>query len=170
MIETNRLIMREMKPSDYHDLCKILKDKDVMYAYEGPFSDEEVQRWLTNQINRQQDKGLGLNAVSLKETGEMIGQCGLTLQSWKEQTLLEIGYLFQKAYWHKGYATEAAIACKGYAFTHLHADRVCSIIRDTNTASQNVAIRNGMSVIDTWTKHYRNVDMPHFLYSVSRTK
>lgn len=170
MIETNRLIMREMKQSDYNDLCKILKDKDVMYAYEGPFSDEEVQRWLTNQINRQQDKGLGLNAVLLKETGEMIGQCGLTLQSWKEQTLLEIGYLFQKAYWHKGYATEAAIACKEYAFQNLHADRVCSIIRDTNTASQNVAIRNGMSVIDTWTKHYRNVDMPHFLYSVSQAE
>lgn len=169
-IETNRLIMREMKPSDYHDLCKMLKDKDVMYAYEGAFCDDEVQRWLTNQINRQRDKGLGLNAVLLKGTGEMIGQCGLTLQSWKEQTLLEIGYLFQKAYWHKGYATEAAIACKEYAFNHLHADRVCSIIRDTNTASQNVAIRNGMSVIDTWTKHYRNVDMPHFLYSVSRAK
>ncbi len=170
MIETDRLIMREMRQSDFKDLCKMLKDDDVMYAYEGAFSDEEVQNWLTNQINRQQDKGLGLNAVLLKETGEMIGQCGLTLQNWKEQTLLEIGYLFQKTYWHKGYATEAAIACKKYAFQVLGADKVCSIIRDTNKASQKVAIRNGMSVIDTWIKHYRNVDMPHFLYSVSLMK
>lgn len=170
MIETKRLILREMTQSDYNDLCKILQDKDVMYAYEGPFSNDEVKNWLTNQINRQRDKGLGLNAVLLKETGEMIGQCGLTLQEWKEQTLLEIGYLFQKAYWHKGYATEAAIACKEYAFNVLNADSVCSIIRDTNIASQKVAVRNGMSVIDSWTKHYRNVDMPHFLYSVEKTK
>lgn len=170
MIETKRLILREMQQSDYNALCKILKDNDVMYAYEGAFNDEEAQAWLTKQIARQIDKGLGLNAVLLKDTGEMIGQCGLTWQTWKDQTLLEIGYLFQKAFWHKGYATEAAIACKKYAFQVLNADCVCSIIRDTNTASQNVAIRNGMSVIDTWTKHYRNVDMPHFLYSVSQTK
>jgi [ribosomal protein S5]-alanine N-acetyltransferase len=170
MIETKRLILREMQQSDYNALCKILKDNDVMYAYEGAFNDEEVQAWLTKQIARQIDKGLGLNAVLLKDTGEMIGQCGLTWQAWKDQTLLEIGYLFQKAFWHKGYATEAAMACKEYAFQVLNANSVCSIIRDTNTASQNVAVRNGMSVIDTWTKHYRNVDMPHFLYSVSQTK
>lgn len=93
-----------------------------MLIQEGPFTDEEVADWLTNQINRQKDKGLGLNAVLLKETGEMIGQCGLIWQNWKEQTLLEIGYLFQKAYWHKGYAAEAATACKEYAFEVLHAD------------------------------------------------
>lgn len=41
---------------------------------------------------------------------------------------------------------------------------MCSIIRDTNTASQNVALRNGMTAADTWTKHYRGVDMPHIRY------
>lgn len=168
MIGTERLMLREMRQSDYGDLCKILQDADVMYAYEGPFSDMEVQAWLSNQLKRQQDRGLGLNAVILKETGVMIGQCGLTLQPWKDRTLLEIGYLFQKAYWHNGYAAEAAAACKAYAFDVLDADSVCSIIRDTNTASQNVALRNGMSVADTWTKHYRGVDMPHLLYSVKR--
>lgn len=63
MIETKRLILREMQQSDYNALCKILKDNDVMYAYEGAFNDEEVQAWLTSQITRQTDKGLGLNAV-----------------------------------------------------------------------------------------------------------
>ena len=98
----------------------------------------------------------------------MIGQCGLTMQTWKDQRVLEIGYLFNRSYWHKGYATEAAKACKEYAFKILKAPEVCSIIRDTNIASQNGAIRNGMKKKDTWTKHYRGVDMPHSRFVASR--
>lgn len=86
------------------------------------------------------------------------------MQAWKDREVLEIGYLFQRIYWHKGYATEAAKACKQYAFETLNAKEVCSIIRDTNTASQNVAVRNGMVRADSWTKHYRDVDMPHYRY------
>ncbi len=167
MIETERLFLRKMTQSDFNGLCKILQDSDVMYAYEGAFSDAEVQAWLDNQLMRYEENGAGLYAVILKSTGEMIGQCGLTMQTWKEELLLEIGYLFQKSYWHKGYATESAKACKKYAFEVLNADKICSIIRDTNIPSQNVAIRNGMTKIDSWVKRYRGVDMPHFLYSVS---
>lgn len=165
MLETERLYLREMNQSDWEPLCKILQDQEVMYAYEGAFNDIEVQEWLDRQISRYQKWGFGLWAVILKENGEMIGQCGLTIQLWKNQEVLEIGYLFQRAYWHKGYALEAAKACKKYAFEILGADEVCSIIRDTNTASQNVAIRNDMAVIDCWTKHYRGVDMPHYRFA-----
>lgn len=169
LLETDRLILRQMKQSDFEDLCKILQDNDVMYAYEGAFNDEEVQDWLNRQLLRYENDGLGLCAVILKETDTMIGQCGLTLQNWKNQRLLEIGYLFNKLYWHQGYASEAASACKEYAFNILNSQSVYSIIRDSNTASQNVALRCDMSIIDTWTKHYRGVDMPHYLYSISRT-
>ncbi|MGN0678357.1 MAG: GNAT family N-acetyltransferase [Oscillospiraceae bacterium] len=168
IIETERLYFREMKQSDFNSLCKILQDEETMYAYEGAFSDAEVQEWLDRQISRYQKWDFGLWAVILKETDEMIGQCGLTMQPWKNEEVLEIGYLFQRAFWHKGYAIEAAKACKKYAFENLNANEVCSIIRDTNTASQNVAIRNGMTVADTWTKHYRGVDMPHLRYIVQR--
>lgn len=135
-----------------------------MYAYEGAFSDEEVHEWLVRQISRYQKWGFGLWAVILKATDELIGQCGLTMQPWKDQEVLEIGYLFQRLYWHMGYAIEAAGACKRYAFESLNFKEVCSIIRDTNIPSQNVAIRNGMKVVDGWTKRYRGVDMPHFRY------
>ncbi|MCI5829180.1 MAG: GNAT family N-acetyltransferase [Treponema sp.] len=168
ILETERLYLREMKESDFDSLCKILQDKDTMYAYEGSFTDEEVHGWLNNQFRRYKELGFGLWAVILKETDEMIGQCGLTMQPWKEEQVLEVGYLFNRAYWHKGYATEAAIACKNYAFETLKADEVCSIIRDTNTASQNVAIRNGMTKADTWVKHYRGVDMKHYRFVVKR--
>lgn len=168
ILETERLYLRELVPSDFESLCKILKDKDTMYAYEGAFNDDEVQEWLDRQIARYKKWGFGLWAVVLKETNEMIGQCGLTMQPWKESEVLEIGYLFERSYWHRGFATEAAKACKEYAFETLNATEVCSIIRDTNFASQNVAIRNGMTRVDTWIKHYKGVDMPHDRYVVYR--
>lgn len=164
ILETERLYFRQLEKSDFEALCKILKDEEAMYAYEGAFDDSEVQEWLDRQIARYKKYSFGLWAVVLKENGEVIGQCGLTMQSWKNAEVLEIGYLFQRAYWHCGYATEAAKACKKYAFEMLNADEVCSIIRDTNTASQNVALRNGMILTDSWVKHYRGVDMPHYRY------
>ena len=167
-LETERLIMREMTHADLPSLCEIMKDEHTMYAYEGAFSDAEVQEWLERQILRYQKWNFGLWAVVLKETGKMIGQCGLTMQPWKDDEVLEIGYLFNRNYWHKGYATEAAAACKQYAFDVLKAEEVCSIIRDTNIQSQNVALRNGMTLTDKWTKHYRGVDMPHYRFVVKR--
>lgn len=170
ILETERLYLREMNQSDFDSLCKILQDEDAMYAYEGAFSDAEVQEWLDRQILRYQKWGFGLWAVILKETDKMIGQCGLTMQLWKDEEVLEIGYLFERFYWHKVYAIEAAKACKKYAFEILQADEVCSIIRDTNIASQKVAIRNGMTMTDMWTKHYKGVDMPHYRYVVHRDR
>ena len=148
ILETKRLYLREMNPSDFNSLCRILQDEKAMYAYEGAFSDQKVQEWLDRQIYRYQKWNFGLWAAVLKETDKMIGQCGLTMQQWKDQEVLEIGYLFERSHWHQGYATEAAKACKQYAFEKLNASEVCSIIRDSNTASQNVAMRNGMVMKD----------------------
>lgn len=169
-LETERLQLRELTPDDYAGLSAILQDPEVMYAYNGAFSDEETRAWLDRQLARYESCGhrFGLWAVVLKETGRMIGQCGLTLQPWKDREVLEIGYLLRRDCWHQGYATEAAVACREYAFSTLGAEEVCSIIRDTNTASRNVALRNGMTVTDRWTKHYRGADMPHLLFTVRR--
>lgn len=167
ILETERLGLRKMTQEDFPALCRILQDAEVMYAYEHAFSDTEVQEWLDRQLHRYEEYGnFGLWAVVLKETGEMIGQCGLTMQDADGKQVLEIGYLFQKAHWHKGYATEAARTCKSYAFDVLHADAVFSIIRDSNIASQNVAKRNGMTVTGQFIKHYYGVDMPHLIFEV----
>lgn len=168
ILETERLILREMNLDDYDALCSIMKDDCVMYAYEGAFSDDEVQQWYDRQIDRYKNDGFGLWAVILKDTGEFIGQCGITMQQYKESYIPEIGYLFNNRFWHKGYATEAAIACKNYAFTSLKMNCIYSIIRDTNTASQNVALRNGMKAVDKIIKYYRNVYMPHIVYVIGK--
>ena len=95
ILETERLSLRELTQDDYPALCRILQDERVMYAYEGAFSDAEVQEWLDRQLARYKKWGFGLWAAVLKETGEVIGQCGLTMQLWKEREVLEIGYLFR---------------------------------------------------------------------------
>ncbi len=168
IFETERLFLRELNQNDFGALCKIMQDEETMYAYEGAFSDQEVRDWLDRQLSRYREYGFGLWAVVLKKTGEVIGQCGLTMQPWKNEEVLEIGYLFQRQFWHNGFATKAAVACKKYAFEVLKADEVCSIIRDTNLPSQRVAERNGMVKTDAWTKHYRGVDMPHFRFVAYR--
>lgn len=164
ILETERLYLRELTQEDYPSLCRILQDEETMYAYEGAFCDKEVQEWLDRQISRYCRWGFGLWAVVLKETDQMIGQCGLTMQPWTGEEVLEVGYLLERNFWHRGYATEAARACRDYAFEVLQAKEVCSIIRDTNLASQKVAIRNGMCRKDSDIKHYKGVDMPHDRY------
>ena len=166
--ETERRYLRELTQDDFDAIKRVLQDDEAMRFYEGAFTDDEVHGWLDRQIDRYNMHGFGLWAAVLKENDEIIGQCGLTMQPWKGQEVLEIGYLFEREYWHRGYATEAAEACKEYAFSVLGVDEVCSIIRDSNIASQNVALRNGMMLIDSDIRHYKGVDMPHFRYAVRR--
>ncbi len=169
ILETPRLILRELTPSDLNAICRVLQDKTAMYAYEHAFSDEEAQAWLENQLRRYQEDGFGLWAAVLKESGELVGQCGITLQSVNGRSVPEVGYLFERKHWHKGYATEAAIACKEYAFDILGFDAVFSIIRDNNFASQNVARRNGMTICGSVVKHYYGMDMPHLVFRAERS-
>ena len=168
ILETPRLLLREMTTSDLPAICRVLQDEKTMYAYEHAFSDEEAQAWLNNQLRRYREDGFGLWAVVLKESGEIIGQCGITLQDVNGEWVPEVGYLFERAYWHRGFATEAAIACKEYAFNVLGLDTVYTIIRDNNIASQNVAKRNGMTVCGRIVKHYYGMDMPHLVYRAER--
>ena len=168
ILETKRLILREMTQDDLPALQGILQDEETMYAYNGAFDEAETQAWLDRQLSRYAQYGFGLWAVVLKESGGMIGQCGLTMQPWRGDEVLEVGYLFNRAFWHHGYATEAARGCMEYAFDRLGAREVCSIIRETNLPSRRVAKRNGMTVRDTWVKHYRGIAMPHVRYCAAR--
>ena len=168
ILETERLVLRELEPSDYRALCVILQDPEVMYAYEHAFSDAEVTEWLERQLARYAEYGFGLWAVLRKTGGDMIGQCGITMQAVGEQLVPEVGYLFAKAFWHQGYATEAARACRNWAFETLGADKVYSMIRENNMPSRHVAERNGMNPCGMLCKHYYGIDMPHMIYSVER--
>lgn len=168
IIETERLALRQMTDDDLGALRKMLQDEDVMRYYGHTYSDNEVAQWMARQQARYAQDCFGLWAAVLKASGEMIGQCGLTWQQWGEKRVLEIGYLFQKAYWHRGYATEAARTCKAHAFSELDAQRVYSIIHEDNTPSQRVAERNGMTEVGRFTKFHDGLHMPHIVFGVER--
>ena len=103
ILETERLFLREMRQNDFRDLAEILQNPNVMYAYEHDFSEDDVQVWLDRQIDRYKKYGFGLWAVILKNTNEMIGQAGLTIQPYKNAEVLEIGYLLKERFWPVSY-------------------------------------------------------------------
>lgn len=168
ILETKRLILRELEETDLKDLKEILQDEAVMNAYNGAFNDLEVESWLHTQLHRYESDGYALWAVILKATNIMIGQCGLSKQTYKHQDIVELTYLFKKEYWHHGYAIEAAKACKEYAFNTLKLDKIYSIIKEDNHASINVALKNEMIYQETFSKDYEGLQMPYHLYLAKR--
>ena len=88
IIETERLILREYTFEDFDSLYEILSDKETMEHYPAPFDEENVRGWIQWNIENYAKYGFGLWAVVLKETGEMIGDCGITIQNIDDELLL----------------------------------------------------------------------------------
>lgn len=165
-IHTGRLLLREMDEADLPHLAEILQDPLAMAAYNGPLPDAEVARWLENQQRRYREEGIGLWAAVSLASGEMLGQVGLTRQELRGTSVCEVGYLFKRRFWHHDYATEAAVACRDYAFAALGESLVYSFIRVGNHPSIAVARRNGMRLCGTLSRHWRGEDIPHLVYCV----
>jgi RimJ/RimL family protein N-acetyltransferase len=168
MIETERLALRELTLDDLPAMWEIVGDEETMSAWNGAWSEQENREAVEKQIRGYRENGFGRWAVALKETGRVIGTCGLMWWDTDRARVLEIGYLFNRAFWHHGYATEAAAACKRHAFDALGFDEAFALVRDTNFASMNVAIRIGMLVRGRYVKHYKGEDMPHYIFSARK--
>ena len=168
IVETERLLLRELVDDDLPGLCRVLQDADVTYAYERVFSDREIGFWLKRQIQCYAQEGFGMWAVVLKETGKMIGHAGISMQVYGDEELPEIGYMFEKEFWHRGFATEAAVACRDYAFAVLGMDTVYSVIRADNAPSRAVARRNGMRITGTAFRSVMGRMVTHYMYSIKK--
>ena len=168
VIETDRLMLRELTLDDLSATHEIVCDEQTMYAWNGAWSEEENREAIQKQMLGYREDGFGRWAVIFKKTGKVIGICGLQWCDTDTDKVLEIGYLFNRVYWGNGYAAEAAIACKRYAFDVLGYGEVFSLIRDTNISSMNVAIRNGMLIRGRYIKNYKGEDMPHYIFSVRK--
>lgn len=144
-LETPRLLLREFTPADTNALEAILGDPVTMQYYPAPFNRKGVEEWIERNRDRYQREGYGLWAMLLRETNEVIGDCGCFLRDVDGRDDIEIGYHVRRDLWGNGYATEAARACMEYAFTKLGVDRVISLIRPENMQSIRVAEKNGLT-------------------------
>jgi len=150
VLETERLILREMDHNDFNSLYAVLADSDIMEHYPYTFDEDRVRNWISRNMERYQKDGFGLWAVVLKETGEMIGDCGITMQNIHDHLLPEIGYHIRKDQQRKGYASEAAAACIRFAFENYAFPAVYSYMKHTNIPSQRTAMKNGMVFIEKY--------------------
>ena len=144
ILETDRLRLREFISQDADALEAVLGDAVAMQYYPAPFDRQGVEEWIERNRDRYQHEGYGLWAMLLRDSEELIGDCGCFLRDVDGRNDVEIGYHVRRDLWGNGYATEAAQACMQYAFTKLGVDRVISLIRPENVQSIRVAEKNGL--------------------------
>jgi [ribosomal protein S5]-alanine N-acetyltransferase len=164
ILETPRLGLREFVPEDTGALALVLSDPETMRYYPAPFDRAGVEQWIACNCQRYAQDGVGLWAMVRKQTGELIGDCGIIRQMVEGETLYEIGYHLRRDLWGQGLASEAAIACRDWGFEKLKVDRFISLIRPQNISSRRVAERNGMTI---W-KEIEWRGMRHCVYSIER--
>lgn len=166
ILETARLILREFVPEDADAMARVVCDAETMRYYPAPYTRAQVDEWIERNRRRYKNDGVSLWAMVLKSSGEMIGDCGVIRQEVEGEYLYEIGYHLRRDQWGHGFATEAATACREWAFANLKTDRVISLIRPENVPSRRVAERNGMTV-------WKEVDwrgLRHYVYAVERAR
>lgn len=167
--ETDRIFFREIKQSDFDEWLTFFKHKDSIKYIWPPnnFTENELcEKWMNRVFMRYYNDLGGMNALIDKATGKLVGQCGLLIQDVEGVNELEIGYSLMPAFRGKGYAIEAAKKCRNFAFENGLSDSLISTIHIENTASSNVAKKNGMEIVKSlvWA------EMPVEIYKINKSK
>jgi [ribosomal protein S5]-alanine N-acetyltransferase len=165
ILETARLILREMIPQDIDFIATMMAHPDVNRFYERRFTREESEIWLDRQLERYRRDGTGLWLVVDRVTREPLGQVGLAMQEVEGERLPEIGWLLDRRHWGHGYATEAGAAVRDTAFTEWGHPLLISLIRPVNHASQRVAMRLGMT--DRRRVHFHGFE--HCVFEIAKS-
>lgn len=151
--ETERLLFRKLEEKDFSTWLEFYKDPSSTHQWFSGITDpeENCRKWFDRMSYRYVNNKGGMNVLIEKATGAFVGQCGLLIQTVDEKEELEIGYSVMPAFRKHGFATEAAVKCREYAFENNLRDSLISIIPVNNIASQNVALKNNMQLEKTTT-------------------
>lgn len=167
MLQSERLIFREINESDHQIIAEIMRDKGVQKIWEHYFTDEDVSDWIARRQNGYRKNGIDYLLAIHKETHAVVGQIGLLKESIEGEEIWGIGYILKSEYCKNGYATEGAKAMADYAFHTMNVPKLVCDIRPMNTASIAVARRIGMAETGSFVKHYKGIEMPHLIFELA---
>ena len=143
-IETDRLIIGSLQEVDLEPLAALWSDPEVTLYMGGPRNYEEVLTILREDARLNPQPVFDLRPVIEKETGQIIGDCGILEKEIEGRNQYEIVYVLGKSAWGKGFATEVASSLKNYAFDELGLKRVTALIDPDNAKSERVATKIGL--------------------------
>jgi RimJ/RimL family protein N-acetyltransferase len=146
VIETERLVLRRFADDDRETVARWNADPQFTRHLSGPQTREQSDAGFDRWQRHWEERGFGLVAVTLKETGEVIGRTGPQFHRMWDQDP-EIGWALDPAWWGRGLATEAGAASIAWAFGDLGFERVVSITTEQNAASRNVMRKLGLELL-----------------------
>jgi RimJ/RimL family protein N-acetyltransferase len=161
-IMTKRLVLRPFELSDLDDLASLHAEPSFWhYPLRRPQSERETESFLESVIDRYGATEIGLWAVIEAETGLLAGWAGLAVPRFLPEVLpaIEVGWRLGKAFWNKGYATEAGAVWVSYGFERLGLERIVSIYEPENSASGRVMEKLGFSLERTTLEPGRQLEL-----------
>ena len=145
ILETPRLVLRDLILRDLDFVAELLAHPEVMGFWPKTYTRDEAEAWIRKHQERYAGDGYGYWLAVDKASRQPIGQAGLLRQEVDGLTETGIGYIIHRPFWRQGYATEAAAACRDYAFGTLAKERLVILVRPENVISLKVAGKIGFT-------------------------
>lgn len=165
--ETDRLKIRKFGTNDVTALWEVIKKPGVMPSWEYGLRKREAKKWINQQFSRYEKDGYGYYAVTLKESGKLIGQAGLFKSNVKGEKSVEIGYIFDNSVLGQEYCIEAAKACVEMAFSRLELDTLYCTVRSGNEPSIKIAKDLEMKEVGEYIKVLDEKEISYLIYALS---
>ena len=158
ILQTERLLLREMLPSDAEALFEMDKNPNVhLYLGNEPLqSIDQVYGYIESIQNQYIQNGIGRFVVVLKETNEVIGWAGIKYITEPENNRVnfyDIGYRLQEKHWQKGYGLEAAKAWRDYGFNEMEIPMLVATAHVDNVGSNKILQKIGMVHKEQYMHH-----------------
>lgn len=156
-LHTDHLVLRPLREDDATPLHRIYQTDGVLKYFPNPIPPpfDKVAHFIASQQSHWERYGYGNWALTELGCDEIIGWAGLQFLPETQET--EVGYLLNKPYWGKGYATEAARRSLDFGFSHFDFPEIIALVHPQNLASLAVARKCALTIVER--KVYWGIEM-----------